>query len=215
VGTSGNNPDAIYRAAVIDGSGQYEIIGQIDLVHRPAQFQIEADAADMTQPAHMFGPKKLTDTPSLAVTTDRQMAIAPDGSFRITVNGPAQGPNNLKTAGGRITIGVRDILSDWTQRAALLHIRRLDAASAVPVTPGDIRTHLLADLPGYIRFWSAFPNIWMGALKPNSFAQPKRRPGGWGFVAGLRFQLAPMRPPSSPPRKVPHATPDFRSSTHG
>lgn len=191
VGTSGDNPDAIYRSAVIDGGGQYEILGQIDLAHRPAQFQIEADAADMTQPAHLFGPKKLTDTPSLAITTDRQMNIAPDGSFRITVNGPGPGSNNLKTPSGRVTIGVRDILSDWTQRAALLRIRRLDTVAPAQFSPADIRTHLLADLPGYIRFWSAFPDIWMGGLKPNSFAQPKKRPGGWGFVAGLRFQLAP------------------------
>jgi len=31
----------------------------------------------------------------------------------------------------------------------------------------------------------------MGALKPNSFAAPKKCLGGCGFVAGLRFQLAP------------------------
>ena len=86
---------------------------------------------------------------------------------------------------------MRDILSDWTQRAALLRIRRLDTAAPALFSPADIRAHLLADLPDYIRFWSAFPNIWMGGLKPNSFAQPKKRPGGWGFVAGLRFQLAP------------------------
>jgi hypothetical protein len=145
----------------------------------------------MTNPAHMFGAKKRTDTPSLAVTTDRQMVIAADGSFRITVNGATPGPNNLKTPGGRITIGVRDILSDWTQRAALLQISRLDPAPPSPFHPADIRSNLLTDLPGYIRFWSAFPNIWMGGLQPNRFAPPKKRPGGWGFVSGLRFQLAP------------------------
>jgi hypothetical protein len=31
----------------------------------------------------------------------------------------------------------------------------------------------------------------MGGLKPNSFARPMKRNSGWGFVSGLRFQLAP------------------------
>jgi hypothetical protein len=33
----------------------------------------------------------------------------------------------------------------------------------------------------------------MGSLKPNTHAQPTARPGGWGFVAGLNFHLAPSQ----------------------
>jgi hypothetical protein len=190
VGTSGDNPDAIYRSAMIDGRGRYEIVGQIDMARRPAQLTIEADQADLTQPGTMLGPKRL-DVVSAAQTTDRDMVIAADGRFRITVGGPGEGPNHFATPPAGVTIGLRDILSDWNQRPCRLRLQRLDESGPESFDPAEIRGHVLADLPGYVRFWSAFPNIWMGGLKPNTIAQPMKRNGGWGFVCGLRFQLAP------------------------
>jgi hypothetical protein len=192
VGASGDNPDNIYRAAVIDGSGRYEILGRIDLARRPAQLVIEADQADMTRPAQLAGLKKKShDIVSAAVTTDRQLNIAPDGTFRITVNGPGSGANHFATPPGRVTVGVRDVLSNWDECAAQLSIRRLDTRAPQPYGFADARRHLLEDLPGYAGFWAAFPDVWMGGLAPNSFKPPAKRPGGWGFLAGLRFQLEP------------------------
>jgi hypothetical protein len=48
---------------------------------------------------------------------------------------------------------------------------------------------VLDDLPGFIDFWAHFPEIWFGGLKANSISLPQGRNGGWGFVAGLRFDL--------------------------
>ena len=193
VGASGDNPDNIYRSASIDGSGRYEILGQIDLARRPAQIVIEADKADIARPQAVAAlAKKSHDIVSAAVTTDRQLKIAPDGSFRISVNGPGTaGPNHFVTPTGRITIGVRDVLSNWNENAARLSIRRLDSSAPQPYGLADARQHMLEDLPGYVGFWAAFPDIWMGGLKPNSFKAPAKRPGGWGFLAGLRFQITP------------------------
>ncbi|TAL01352.1 MAG: hypothetical protein EPO08_10485 [Rhodospirillaceae bacterium] len=193
IGSSGDNPDAIYRSAIIDGSGSYEILGQIDMAKRPVQFVLEADLALLTKPESLMGPKpKNTDVGSnLAVFTDRTMVIAPDGSFRITLGGAGDGPNHGALQPGRVTIGIRDILQDWTQRPARLTIRRLDKSGPEPFNPADIRRRVFEDLPGFIRFWAAFPDIWMGNLKPNTFAEPKQRYGGFGFVSGLRFELNP------------------------
>jgi hypothetical protein len=46
-------------------------------------------------------------------------------------------------------------------------------------------------LPGFVRFWSRFPEIWFGGLAPNSVSEPLGRNGGWGVVAGCRFVLEP------------------------
>jgi len=78
-----------------------------------------------------------------------------------------------------------------TQRPAQLAIRRLDSAAPAPYTLADARKHVLADLPGYIRFLGRVPNVWMGGLKPNTIAPVSERPGGWGFLTGLRYQLQP------------------------
>jgi len=59
------NPDNIYRGAVIDGSGHYEVLGKFDQARRPAQFILEADQADMANPGGMFQHKK-TDVVSAA-----------------------------------------------------------------------------------------------------------------------------------------------------
>ncbi len=194
VGTSGDNPDNIYRGAVIDGTGKYEILGKFDLSRRPSQFVLEADAANMANPGSMFTkPKKgNADVMSADVTTDRQLSIASDGSFRVLVNGPGPaGPHNFITPHGRITLGVRDVLGNWSDRPAQLQIRRLDSSAPAPYGLAEARAHLLADLPGYIGFWAQYPSIWMGGLKSNSIAPVRARFGGWGFLTGLRFQLAP------------------------
>ncbi len=50
---------------------------------------------------------------------------------------------------------------------------------------------MVGRLGDYVRNWADFPHHWFGGLKPNSYGGPQGREGGWGFVAGLRFALAP------------------------
>src|SRR5579871_6221582 len=49
VGTSGDNPDSVYRTSVIDGDSQYEIIGRFDPQRRPTQLTMEIDTTLMTK----------------------------------------------------------------------------------------------------------------------------------------------------------------------
>ena len=53
---------------------------------------------------------------TLALMTDRDLALAPDGSFRITLGGKADGPNHIDLKPGVVVLGMRDMLSDWHQR---------------------------------------------------------------------------------------------------
>jgi hypothetical protein len=193
VGTSGDNPDNIYRSAFIDGGGSYEITGRTNLARRPAQFSLEVVRGDGGLPVKLKdqgrGHADLGN--QIAMITDKDLAIGPDGAFRITLGGSSGGPNQVALEPGQVTLGFRDTLSDWRQRPNRLALRRLDAAPARTSEPAEPRRRVLAKLEDYIRFWSDFPNVWFGGLEPNGHAGPIPRDGGWGFLAGLRYRLAP------------------------
>jgi hypothetical protein len=194
VGTSGDNPDAVYRTAAIEGGGSYEILGRYHPDSRPTQLQIEVDAGNLTQPAKVMPVTngKHEDIHSASMIKDTELVVAPDGTFRITLGGEAKGPNHLDIpASGYCMVGVRDILADWTLRASGLTIRRLDKVAVKPFGIDDVRRYIAEDLEGYVRFWAHFPDIWFGGLKPNTHSEAQARPGGWGFVSGLNFHLAP------------------------
>lgn len=200
VGTSNDNPDNIYRSMILDGNKNYEILGWKDKANPAEQLVIQVDKANMTDPASMFDMK--SKMPSIVGTTialfdDEDLKIAADGSFRITLGSGEQGPVHVKMLPTNISVGVRDLLSDWRQRPCKLVVREigskrpLEPATAEELDYALIKQHLIADLPGFIRFWAKFPDIWFGGLKPNTISAPRARVGGWGFVAGLHFALAP------------------------
>jgi hypothetical protein len=45
-------------------------------------------------------------------------------------------------------------------------------------------------MPVWVRFWCGFKDDFLGYPQPNKLVGPNGRPGGWGFLAGGRFQLA-------------------------
>jgi hypothetical protein len=195
VGTSGDNPDAIYRTAGIEGGGRYEIVGQYHPDSRPTQLLIEVHATDIAKPSTMMTPtasgKTSPDPQSAAQINQDQLVVDAQGRFRITLGGEPGGPNHLSLPPlGFCTVGVRDILADWKLRPAALTIKRLDKVPAARFGLAEVRKLVLEDLGGYIGFWSNFPNIWFQGLKPNTRSEPQQRPGGWGFVAGLNYHLA-------------------------
>ena len=193
VGTSGDNPDHIYRSSVVDGSGRYEIVGRYDRDRPAAQFVVSAspllpDAEAKPPSATAAGTGSQT-----SVLSDRDVEVGADGSFRLLVGGerPANGRNYIPIAPGQVAIGFRDVLSDWNQRPSQLTIRRLDNGAGKPLDRRDIKRRVLEHLEPYIHLWSDFPNTWFGGLKPNSIVGPYPREGGWGFIAGLRFAIGP------------------------
>lgn len=205
VGTSGDNPDAVYRTAGIAGGGRYEILGQYHAdsraQNRPAQVLIEVNAGDMAQPQNVMPTAggKHQDIHNAAQINQDQFVVDAQGAFRITLGGDPTsadfatwaGPNHIPIPeGGYCLIGVRDILSNWTQRASGLTLRRVDPVKLQPWGIEQVRKLVHRDLAGYIRFWSHFPDIWFGGLAANTHSPPQQRPGGWGYVAGLNYHLA-------------------------
>jgi len=199
VGASGDNPDNIYRTGVIDGTKNYEILGWLDQSNRAEQLVIQVDQANLVDPASMFDMKSKMPSivgATLALLSDGDLKLGVDDSFRITLGSGEQSANHVPLKPGVISLGVRDLLSDWRQRPSRLVVREL--GNSQPVEPGtaepldyaEIKRNLIKDLLGYIRFWANFPTVWFGGLKPNTISAPRGRVGGWGFVAGMNFALA-------------------------
>ena len=190
VSGAGDNPDAIFRQSVVDGAGRYEIVGRYDPAHRPAQFVAEGFPGDVAHPKSMMERNPNGALVEPVLMTDRDLVVGPDGTFRITLGSAADGPNHIATRPGPITLLFRDMLADWNQRPCRLAIRRLDGTRADSFDLGELRRRVHADLGEYIRFWSAYPDTWLGGLKPNTASDPRGRGGGWGLICGLRYRLA-------------------------
>ncbi|MGE3691002.1 MAG: hypothetical protein AB7F98_06445 [Novosphingobium sp.] len=195
VGTSGDNPDAIYRTAGVEGGGRYEISGRFHPDSRPVQLLFEADAGDMARPQNIMPTAggKHADIHSASMIDDKTLKVSADGSFRITVSSePSGGENHMQIPdSGYVMIGVRDMLGKWTDRPCKLSIRRLDRVPAEPWNISTVRARVHESLEGYIRFWSHFPDIWFGGIAANAKSALMERPNGWGFVGGLNFSLKP------------------------
>lgn len=192
-GTAGDNPDNLYRMAVVQGGERWEFTGRFPARNRASQFIVQLGPGEPG-----FAPKLAGSKPEavevLGVFTDRNLAVASDGSWRFTVGGPAGAPGNaaqhVVTPPGPIGIGFRDSLADWRQEGARLAMRRLDGGAPRVYDPDELRRRVVGRLGDYVRDWADFPNHWFGGLKPNSYGGPMGREGAWGFVAGLRFSLA-------------------------
>jgi hypothetical protein len=189
IGTSGDNPDAIYRLAVIDGTRRYEVLGCFDQARRPAQVTLELHRGAKVTPPPLNG--KMSDLMPLASISDRALNVAPSGTFRFTIGPEVESPVHMSTEPGRLTLGFRDMLADWTQRPSSLELRPLDQVAPAHFTDQDILDAAYHDLPPYVRFWSSFPNVWFGGLSGNVITPVQGRTGGLaGFIAALSFDLA-------------------------
>jgi len=188
-GIGSDLPDNIYRRVTVDGGGQYEITGRIDLAHRPTMLIFEVMRG-------RIGPIALNDTIKKAdmgnhvsSLQDKDMNIAPDGSFKIRLGGPVSRDNYLASTAGDITVMVRESQSDWNQRPSELRIRRITGAPPQAASYGELKQRILAGLPDYIRFWSNWHVVNMGGLEPNTYKTPVARAGGFGYAGKLRFKL--------------------------
>jgi hypothetical protein len=200
VGAAGDNPDNLYRTTSIEGSKNYEVLGWIDQNNPAEQLVVQIDKIDLTDPASMYDmdskmPSMVSAT--IRVLSDRDLDIAPDGSFRITLGSGEQGPVHVPLKPGGLVVSTRDLMADWHQRPCRLAVRELGSsrpmfpAAAEPIDHTMIKRNLLQHMPRYIGFWAKFPEIWFGGLKPNTISAPRGRVGGWGFVAGLNFLIKP------------------------
>ncbi|MQY17536.1 hypothetical protein [Nocardia macrotermitis] len=189
IGTSGDNPDAVYRLAVIDGTRRYEVTGRFDMANRPAQVTLELHRGSKVSPPPMDGKK--SDLTPLASISDRDLDVAPDGTFRFTIGPNPEGAVHMSSQPGQLTLGFRDMLDDWTQQPCALELHPLDSTPGLHASDADVLQAIQRDLPPYIRFWSGFPEGWFGGLRGNAITPVQGRNGSLsGFIAALSFDLA-------------------------
>jgi hypothetical protein len=190
---AGDNPDHIYRTAFLDGTSRYEVVGKLP-PDKPVQFSFElTQGGPGTFPLQGQSRSHADMGGQLGMITNRELTVAADGTFRITIDSdPASGnPNHLRSQPGSLSLVIRDVLSDWQQRPNALEIRLLGSPDRARPREDEILKRTLADLPGYVEFWGSFKNTWFGGNLPvNVVNPPVARDGGWGYLSAGRYDLA-------------------------
>lgn len=195
-GKSGDNPDAIYRSTVIDGTGVYEVTGQVDPSQPLVQLLFSIAGGTMTHPTKVEKSDGQSNPDAgimsvLGMLDDKDLNIAPDGTFKLIVGGDKVEGNHLPTKPVPCAFGCRQITMDWNTTPLRLTLKRLDRQEARPLDLALLKETVLADLAKVVRFWAGFPDVWLGGPAANSFAPPAAREGGWGFIGGVHFKLEP------------------------
>jgi hypothetical protein len=177
-----DNPDNINRDMLIDGECSYVLHGQLG--RNPGQFTLVLEA----QPPHHGGIGR-----HIAALSLQQLAIGSDGAFTVTVDPRPAGErvNHLQSEPGRLCLFARDSLADWRQTPSTL---RLECSAAPKLAPPQLPhaqwpAQMAESLPHFVDFWRGFKNSFLGFPAPNRLSAPEGRPGGWGFLAGGRFEL--------------------------
>jgi hypothetical protein len=195
-GKSGDNPDAIYRSTVIDGTGVYEVSGQIDRSKPLVQLLFTMVGGTMTHPVKV---ENASDQPNpdagimnvLGMLDENDLDIAEDGSFKFII-GPKDVPEaRLTSLLAPCAFGCRQIVMDWDTPPLRMSLTRLDKQESAPLDMALLKDAVLADLKNVVRFWAGFPDVWLGGVAVNGFAEPAPRDGGWGFIGGVHFKLEP------------------------
>jgi hypothetical protein len=190
---AGDNPDAIYRHAFVDGDAVYELSGRL-LPGEPGEFSVEpipGVAGVIPQSGTLTGKIGVTSGP--AMLTGRDLRRDGQDRFRLVLGGPPppDGADHLPLAPGPMAINTRDVLSDWRQRPVPLSIRRLSPPRSPQLAEAELRLRVIEHLPGWVRHWRAFKDSWLGGLSPNSFKGPFGREGAWSYILAGRFALEP------------------------
>ncbi len=157
-----DNPDALYWSAYLTEDAEYVVRGRRGTT-ADLSFQI------------MGGTYSADSAPeSLAAFDDRELDVAPDGSFEWRF-GPLPGAK---------TLIVREVYNDWdTEERGSLWIERTDRVGR-PATPPTrqrlAKKYEIAGklLVGSIRTWFAFPQFFQYQEPVNTLTAPKPTPGG-------------------------------------
>lgn len=181
---AGDNPDNTNRGVFLDGDSAYVLRGRY-ATPKSAQFSLNIEIST---------PTGIALGQHLAVLTDKQIKLEPDGSFKITLDSkPANGrPNHMQIRSGFLNLAARDSRSDWNQRATNLEIRLVSGPGLPsPGTDTEQIERIAAGIPDFVNFWRNWKNDFFGGPAVNTFVMPKRREseGGWGYISGGRFLL--------------------------
>jgi hypothetical protein len=158
-----DNPDALYWSAYLDGDAEYVVRGRRG-TSADLSFQVMAGA---------YGPVG-GSPPSLTAFDDRELEVAPDGTFEWRF-GPLPGARNLI---------IREVFNDWaTEEPGRLWIERTDTLGIAATPPGRDRLAKKYEiagklLVGSIQTWFAFPHFFQYLEPVNTLTPPRSTPGG-------------------------------------
>jgi hypothetical protein len=167
-----DNPDTLYLHAYLRPGAEYAVTGRrgttVDLNFQMLNGQ--------------YSPVSVPD--SLTAFDDRDLDVAPDGTFEFTFTAPEDAAMLI----------VRECYSDWSaERRGTIAIRRTDEVKQAPVHDPDKRYRAAGKiLLSRLRTFLAFPE-WFYLTEPvNTLTVPRRTPGGLAtqFSSAGHYDLA-------------------------
>jgi hypothetical protein len=183
-----DNPDTLYFHSYLRDDAEYVVTGRRGST---ADLSFQVLNGD-------YSPAEVPD--SLTAFDDREIEVAPDGSFELRF-GPARrdpGPHYITLPAGSAMLLVREVYSDWAlERRGSIQIHRAGRAGAAPpaADPGTMaKRYRVAGkiLLSRLRTFLAFPEWFYLNLPVNTLTEPRPTPGGLAtqFSAVGHYDLA-------------------------
>ncbi|WIN00461.1 hypothetical protein ACTOB_004170 [Actinoplanes oblitus] len=167
-----DNPDTLYFHAWLRDDATYVVTGR------------RGSTADLSFQI-LDGSYSPVEVPgSLAAFDDREIDIAPDGTFEIRFGPGLSGRNAVPLAPGSAMLVVREVFSDWaSEQPGTLRIQRADRIGSAPPPPTEdtqTRRYAVAAkmLVGRIHTFLAFAERFYLNLPVNTLTPPRLTPGG-------------------------------------
>lgn len=170
-----DNPDTLYFGTRVAAGHEYVVTGTRGTTTDLSFQLLGGEYTDVNVPA------------SQAAFDDRELDIAPDGSFewRIVPDGPGQ-------------LVIREVYNDWSAQRGTIAIARTDTAGTAPppLTRELIeRRYAVAgkQLINRIKTWLAFPQWFYLNIPANTMVAPRLTPGGLAtqYSSAGHFDLTP------------------------
>ena len=168
-----DNPDTLYFSARIRDDAEYVVRGRRGTT-TDLSFQILA--GDYT-------PAVVPD--SLNAFDDRDIDIAPDGSFELHFGPPRADPppNHFALGPGAAMLLVREVFSDWTATPGTIAIARVDRIGHAPGLADEARQAKRfaaagKSLVGQLETFLKVPEWYYLKLPVNTMTEPRLTPGG-------------------------------------
>jgi hypothetical protein len=183
-----DNPDTLYFHSYLRDDAEYVVTGRRGST---ADLSFQVLNGD-------YSPAEVPD--SLTAFDDREIEVAPDGSFELRF-GPAKrdpGPQYITLPAGSAMLLVREVYSDWSlERRGTIQIRRAGRAGGAPPaadTETMAKRYRVAGkiLLSRLRTFLAFPEWFYLNLPVNTLTEPRPTPGGLAtqFSAVGHYDLA-------------------------
>jgi hypothetical protein len=184
-----DNPDTLYFHSYLRDDAEYVVTGRRGSTTDLSFQVLNGDYSPVEVPG------------SLTAFDDREVEIAPDGSFELRF-GPARDhpePGYVPLGPGAAMLLVREVYSDWDrERRGTITIRRADRAGRAPQPPDERALEKRYRVAGKIllsrlRTFLAFPEWFYLKLPVNTMTPPRSTPGGLvtQFSSAGHFDLAP------------------------